>query len=144
AQTLFSYDESGLQSSGVTIQHDSTPFGGTIRGNLTSISNWLNTSNTWITSHTSWYDTAELYQQIDPLGHTTTHTYDAAYAGTYSTKTCNALNQCVSGTYDFNTGLLTSFTDQNASYQASGNTQGDPNHTSNYSYDSMFRLTSAQ
>src|SRR5205823_5127158 len=66
------------------------------------------------------------------------------YAGAYSTATCNALGQCVSGTYDFSTGVLTSFTDSNGSYQAAGNTPGDPVHTSNYNYDYLFRLTSAQ
>src|SRR5205807_7312319 len=85
-----------------------------------------------------------LYRQIDPLGHTTTYSFDPAYAGAYSTQTCNALNQCVSGTYDLNTGVLTSFTDANGSAMASGNTPGDAAHTSNYAYDFMFRLTSAQ
>jgi RHS repeat-associated protein len=51
---------------------------------------------------------------------------------------------CVSGTYDFNTGLLTSLTNENTTTQASGNTPGDSAHTSNYTYDSMFRITSAQ
>jgi RHS repeat-associated protein len=50
----------------------------------------------------------------------------------------------VSGTYDFNTGVLTSLTNENATLQASGNSPGDSAHTSNYSYDYMFRVTSAQ
>src|SRR5262249_45542315 len=104
----------------------------------------LNTSTNPVVSHTNWYDTGEVYQSIDPLGRATTHSYDSYYAGAYSTKTCNPLNQCVSGTYDFNTGLLTSLTDANGSYAASGNTQGDPAHTSNYSYDNMLRMTRAQ
>src|SRR5258708_11575900 len=84
---------------------------------------------------------------IDPLGHTTTHSYDPAYAGAYSTQTCppptNGVTPCVSGTYDFNTGLLTSLTNENATAQASGNTPGDSAHTSNYAYDFMGRITSA-
>src|SRR5205085_5726241 len=93
----------------------------------------------------AWYDSGELHQQTDPLGHTITHSYDAAYWGAYSTRTCNALNQCVSGTYDFNTGVLTSFTDANGSYQASGNTPGDAAHTTLYQYnDALERLTLAQ
>ena len=50
----------------------------------------------------------------------------------------------MSGTYDFNTGVLTSLTNENATGQASGNTPGDAAHTSNYTYDYMFRITSAQ
>src|SRR5437660_3513412 len=132
--------------------HGTPPYG--IRGNQTSVNRylWNLTSGSCaavpaqpaVVSHASWYDTGEVYQQMDPLGHATTHSYDSTYAGAYSTKTCNALNQCVSGTYDFNTGVLTSFTDANGSTMASGNTSGDAAHTSNYAYDYMFRLTSAQ
>jgi RHS repeat-associated protein len=43
-----------------------------------------------------------------------------------------------------NSGFLTSLTNENASTQASGNTPGDSAHTSNYSYDLMFRITSGQ
>ncbi|HEY6349654.1 MAG TPA: hypothetical protein VI636_09615, partial [Candidatus Angelobacter sp.] len=149
AETDYAYDESAyLTSSGVSTQHGSAP--SSVRGNLTTVTRWLAPAGncnprggTAITSHTNWYDTGEVYQQINPLGHTTTHSYDSYYAGAYSTKTCNALSQCVSGTYDYNTGSVSSFTDANGSYQASGNTPGDPNHTSYYSYDYMFRLTSA-
>src|SRR5579872_2854401 len=113
-----------------------------VRGNPTTVSRWLNTGSA-VVSHTNWYDTGEVYKAIDPLGYTTTHSYDLAYNGALSTETCNALSQCVSGTYDPNTGLLTSFTDANGAYQASGATPGDPAHTSTYSYDLMGRLTSA-
>src|SRR5579864_5292280 len=145
AETDYVYDESAyLTASNISTQHGSAP--NPVRGNLTTASRWLNTSTSPVVSHTNWYDTGEVYQAIDPLGHTTTHSYESYYAGAYSTKTCNALSQCVSGTYDLSTGMLTSFTDANAgtSGQASGNTPGNAAHTSNYSYDYMFRLTSAQ
>ncbi len=143
AETDYTYDESAyLTPSNITTQHGAAP--NAVRGNLTTVSKWLNTSSSPVVSHTNWYDTGEVYQTIDPLGNTTTHSYDPAYVGGYSTRTCNALSQCVSGTYDFNTGLLTSFTDANGSYAASGNTPGDPAHTSNYSYDLMSRLTTVQ
>src|SRR5205823_1181669 len=154
AKTTFGYDESGyLQTYTGTVpagSHVAPPYA--VRGNQTSVNRYLWNLTTGscaavpaqpsVVSHTSWYDTGEVYQQMDPLGHTTTHSYDSTYAGAYSTKTCNALNQCVSGTYDFNTGVLTSFTDANGSTMASGNTPGDAAHTSNYGYDFMFRLTS--
>src|SRR5215468_7880223 len=143
AETDYTYDESQyLTAANITTQHGSAP--GPVRGNLTTVSRWLNTSTNPVVSHTNWYDTGEVYKSIDALGNTTTHSYDSYYAGAYSTKTCNALSQCVSGTYDFNSGLLTSFTDANGSYAASGNTPGDPAHTSNYTYDSMQRMTRAQ
>src|SRR5579864_3611914 len=130
AETDYTYDESVyLASSGITTQHGAAP--ASLRGNLTTVSRWLNTSTSPVVSHTNWYDTGEAYQAIDPLGHTTTHSYSSAFAGAYPTQSCNPLNQCVGGNYDFTTGLLTSFTDANG-------------NTSNYSYDLMARLTSAQ
>jgi len=150
AETDYFYDEPGYlttPSPAITTQHTTTPW--TVRGNLTTVTHKLSAtpcaaSATWtsISSHTNWYDTGEAQSTTDPLGHTTTHFYDSAYAGAYSTKTCNALSQCVSGTYDFNTGLLTSLTDANATQQASGNTPGDAAHTSNFNYDTRWRMTS--
>jgi RHS repeat-associated protein len=106
-----------------------------VRGLQTTVSHWLNTTNSLIVSHTNWYDTGEAHQAIDPLGHTTTHSYDPAYAGAYSTQTCSpstaGITHCASGTYDFQTGALGSLTDENG-------------QTSNYTYDSMGRLTLAQ
>ena len=143
AETDYTYDEPAyLTAANISTQHFAPP--GPVRGNLTTVSHWLNTSNSWITSHTNWYDTGEAYQSIDPLGHITTHSYDPAYVGAYSTQTCNTLNHCVSGTYDFTTGVLTSLTNENATSQASGNTPGDSAHTSTYVYDFLWRITSAQ
>ncbi|MBZ5532066.1 MAG: hypothetical protein LAO20_11595 [Acidobacteriia bacterium] len=134
AETDPFYDEAAyLTASGITTQHVAPP--AAVRGNLTTLSHWLNTANSFVSSHTNWYDTGEPYQNIDPLGHTTTLTYDSAYVGAYVTQTCSpqtgTVTHCVIGTYDFNTGLLTSFTDQNG-------------QTSNYGYDLMSRMTSAQ
>ena len=149
AETDYSYDEPGYftaSSPAVTTQHVAAPW--SVRGNLTTTSHWLSTGSTWINSHTNWYDTGESYQQIDPLGHATTYSYDSAYASAYVTKTCSpqtgSVTHCVSGTYDFNMGVLTSLTNENATTQASGNMQGDGAHTNNFAYDSMFRITSAQ
>jgi len=149
AETDYVYDESAyLTAANIATQHGAAP--SPVRGNLTTSSHWLNTSNSFISSHTNWYDTGEAYQSIDPLGHTTMHSYDPAYAGAYATQTCSppttggTITHCVSGTYDFNTGLLASFTNENATTQASGTTPGDSAHTSNYTYDALGRLTLAQ
>lgn len=133
AQTTYGYDEYttqglSLQPSGVTTQHN-IPSGP--RGNLTSVSRWLNTAPTPVVGTMAWYDTGEVYKRTDPLGHGSTTTYDAT--GAYPGTVCNALNQCSYSGYDFNTGLLTIATDAN------GTQLGDPLHTTTYSYDSMLR-----
>jgi RHS repeat-associated protein len=154
AETDYTYDESNyLTSYSGTLPsgtHGTPP--NTVRGNPTSITEELfaagscpTTAQSGPTTHKNWYDTGEVYQAIDAKGNATTHSYHSAYAGAYSTETCNALGQCVSGTYDFNTGLLTTVTDANGSYQASGTTSGDPAHTTTLQYsDPMWRLTQAQ
>jgi RHS repeat-associated protein len=146
AQTLFTYDGSSLVASGITTQRDANPPTGTTRGNLTSVSRWLNKtiSGTTITPTSSnivssnvYYDTGTVYQSTDPLGHTTTFSYSPSFAGAYVTQTQfpdttspNLAHHIISGNYDFNTGLLTSFTDENG-------------NTSSYGYDNMFRITTA-
>ncbi len=152
AETDYTHDEAAyLTGASISTQHVAPPQG--FRGNASTVTHWLsnnvlngsscNAAASWSTfaSHTNWFDTGEAYQDIDPLTHTTTYAYDPAYAGAYRTKTTNALGHITSGTYDFNTGLLTSFTDANATQQAVGNTPGDPNHTTFYFYDIMERLT---
>lgn len=112
-----------------------------VRGNLTSVGRKL--SNTAcsitaatpsVTSTTKWYDTGEVQQSTDPMGHTTTHSYDSLYYGAYPTQTCapqtGAVTHCVKGTYDAGTGLITSFTDAN-------------NQTSTFGYDNEGRMKSA-
>jgi hypothetical protein len=128
AQSTFAYDQVAVASSGVTQSLVAPPAGGNVRGNLTTSSHWLNTSNTFLNSSAIYYDTGERASSTDPLNHTTNYTYSNTYAGAYVTGTCNALSQCVSGAYDFNTGLLTSFTDLNS-------------NTFTYTYDNMLRLT---
>ncbi len=136
AETDYSYDEASyLQSYAGTIPsgtHGAPP--ASVRGNQTTVSQWLSTSNSFVPSHRTWYDTGELYQSIDPLGHTTSFSYDSVF-GAYVTQTCSpstgTVSHCVSGTYDTPTGLLTSFTDQNS-------------QTTNYDYEAAtYRIRSA-
>src|SRR6185437_13435161 len=140
SETDYTYDEAAYIRS-----YENSPEGGSlpqgthiaapnsVRGLQTTVGHWLNTTNSFVSSHTYWYDTGEPYQSIDPLGHTTTHIYSPTYAGAYSTQTCNAKSQCVNGAYDFQTGLLTSFTDANGA-------AGDAAHTTTYGYDQLGRL----
>jgi RHS repeat-associated protein len=148
AEADYTYDEPSYLTTptpAITTQHVAPPYG--VRGNLSTASRWLNPGNSFVSSHTKWYDTGEPYQKLDPLGHTTTYSYDPFYIGAYVTQTCspttNGISHCVSGTYDFNSGFITTLTNESAATQASGNTPGDAAHTSNYAYDNMWRLTSA-
>jgi RHS repeat-associated protein len=134
SSTTYGYDELSLTSSGVSTQHDSSPFTGSARGNHTSVARWLNTTGGQVTSNNQWFDTGELSQTTDAGDssgnrHTTTYAYDST--GTYPTQICNALGQCMGRGYDASTGLVTSRKDANG-------------NTSTYSYDSVLRLTQIQ
>lgn len=134
AETDYAYDDPNRLSAPnppISTQHGGPP--GAVRGNLTSTTQWLNNGTSPIT-YANWYDTGERYQNIDANTHATTYSYDPAYAGAYVTQTCfpqtGSVTHCISGSYDSNSGLLTSYTDQNS-------------QITNYSYDNMFRLTKA-
>jgi RHS repeat-associated protein len=133
SQTTYGYDETSPFTSGISTNHLSLP-SGTLRGNRTSECKWLNTTGGTFCTHTTYYDTGMPYQVTDPRGNVTTYSYSSTYAGAYVTQTTlpqtGSVQHIVSGTYDFDTGKLTSFTDQN-------------NLVSNYQYDSLWRRTTA-
>jgi YD repeat-containing protein len=112
-----------------------TPGNHPYRGNVTSIKQWLDSTGTDLTSTSTYFDTGMVQQTSDPLSHASTYQYSSTYHGAYRTQTCRpqtgTYTHCVSGTYDFNTGLLSSFTDEN-------------NQISDYTYDTMQRLTNAK
>jgi RHS repeat-associated protein len=150
AETDYTYDDPGrlFTYTGTMTQHLAAP--SSVRGNLTSTTRKL--SGTPCQANASWtslppsylnvYDTGMLYQSIDPLNHTTTYSYlpvspctVSTYYGAFVTQTTypstsspNPASHVISGCYDFNTGSLTSFTDQNS-------------QTTNYTYDLMLRPT---
>ncbi len=142
AQTTYGHDEYGVgqpANSGITTGLVSPPAGGNIRGNITTVSHWLNTpTNSFISSTGTYFDTGMKASSTDPKGHTTTYTY--GFVGAYMTQTnmpdtqmpdsgASIVHHVISGNYDFNTGLLTSFTDENGQIYT-------------YTYDSaMLRLT---
>ena len=135
SQDTYGYDESSLYSSGVTVQRDSGAGSRTVRGNLTTHARWVNTTSSSITERNTYYDTGEKYQHIDFNNNpATTYYYDNAYAGAFLTKTqmptTGSIVHTVSALYDFNTGLMTSYTDQN-------------NNPTTYTYDPLLRITNA-
>ena len=134
SETDYGYDQHALVATSGLPGHTSPPNG--VQGNLSTITRWV--SQTPCVANASWrqinsqsyeYDTGMVQQTVDPLNHPTSYSYDGG-TGTFVVQTTNALNQHVSGGYDTNAGLLTSFTDLN-------------NQTSMYSYDNMFRLHNA-
>ena len=131
SQTTYGYDETSPVSSGISTNHLSLP-SGTLRGNRTSECRWLNTTGGTLCTHITYYDTGMPYQVTDPLGNVTTYSYSSTYAGAYVTQTTmpqtGSVQHTVSSAYDFDTGKLTSFTDQN-------------NQTSSYQYDPLWRMT---
>lgn len=128
SETDYSYDAGGCStaSSGVTTQHVAPPDAAC--GNLTTLTKVLAGGTNPVTK-TSWYDTGEPASTTDPRSNSTTFSYGQC-AGSVRTQTTDALNHFVTGGYDCNTGLLSSFTDEN-------------NQPTTYTYDNMGRLTSA-
>jgi RHS repeat-associated protein len=144
AKTSSGYDETfnsiTLQPSGVTTSFVAAP--ATVRGNRTSSSSWLVSScveQSAITSHVIPYDTGMAYKTYDSLGRFTQFTYASAFAGAYLTQTnmpdtqmpesgAPIVHHIITGLYDLNTGLLTTFTDENG-------------QSFTYKYDDMLRMT---
>ena len=149
ALTSYAYDAGSRSSSGVTTQRDTAPINAPYFGNPTSVSRWENgsttqttncpysVSNANIVSNTVFYDTGMPLTSNDACGHITTYSYSSTFSGAYVTQTQypdtnspNLAHHIISGNYDLNTGLLTSFTDQNS-------------NVTTYAYDSMQRFTTA-
>lgn len=136
AKTTYTYDDFAVQASSVTSQHDNTK-ANSPRGNHTGTCNWLSTTGGNVCTSTVYYDTGMPYSSTDPNGNTTSFTYSSTDNGAYMTQTKfpdttspTLSHHIISGTYDFNTGELNNFTDQN----------GNP---TSYAYDLLGRITSA-
>lgn len=127
AQTTYGYDEYGVQTTS-TPQHGAAP--NSVRGNETSVKRWLNTTGGTLNTTTTYFDTGMPYQVTDPKGNITTYAYSSTFDGAYLTQTTmpltGSVQHIVSAGYDFNTGRMTSFTDQN-------------NQPFSYQYDSLWR-----
>jgi RHS repeat-associated protein len=150
AQTSYTYDNytnnalastagcqttSGSQPLPAAPQHDYKNYCTTnvIRGNLTQVSRWLNSTGTSITTTTNRFDdTGNIVKTADALSHATQFTYSPAFGLAYPTQIQNALGHITTKNYDFNTGLLLSDKDPNGQVTGLSTT---------YTYDNMGRLT---
>jgi len=131
AQSTYGYDESGVLFAGiVTPSLLPAPAGGNIRGNQTTASRWLDTTNTFVSGTATYFDTGMKASSTAPKAYagdttnrTVTYTYDQIkFMGAYLTQTIMpdtvagggaVVHHSVSGDYDYSTGLLTTFTDEN-------------------------------
>jgi RHS repeat-associated protein len=118
AQTNYTYDGAGLQSSSVAgTGHDNTRYGTSFaaRGNATTKSQWLNTGGSLPWNYT--YDDAGQQRSVqDPNGNSTTYSYvdDDAYLAGITYPSTNGHAHTLSFTYNSADGQLASSTDQNS------------------------------
>jgi RHS repeat-associated protein len=123
AYTYSGYDESQLQTSGISEQK--VPGEG-FPGNQTSVHSWLNgnatatsscpvsVSNGYLVSNNAYYDTGMLQKKTDPCSQPTTYQYSSSYFGALPTSITNALGQTTTITYDLNTAHVASTQDPNS------------------------------
>jgi RHS repeat-associated protein len=117
AQTIYGYDESNGSPQGIF-------------GNQTSVTRWLN-GGTSPKSQTVFNAQGMPIKKIEPMGNTTQITYDGtgAFPSQIQYPATSGIAHNEGFTYDANTGLLNSHTDQNS-------------QLTSYGYDSMLRQTS--
>jgi RHS repeat-associated protein len=153
AQTQNSYDGSSVTSTGTcqapsVVNHDYCNYGSgnLLRGNLTQVSRWVNTSSTWANTNNTYDDLGNMLSTSDPLNHTTTFDYTDNWGGTgcvtagstraFPTTVTNAKSQRVKTSYFPCTSMVQSKRDENDIVA------GRPGTT--YTYDLMNRPLSIQ
>jgi RHS repeat-associated protein len=122
AQSSIAYDETSLQQIGSATNwiDPQTSY----RGNLTTTSSWLNTTNTYLSSHLSYDQFGNVRTTTDAKGNQSQTDYSSTYSYAYATTTTSAVpdptgqygstTALVTGSaFDINTGLLISSTDAN-------------------------------
>jgi RHS repeat-associated protein len=145
SQTKYYYDEGTLTSTSNVVQHDYTNYSAsfTLRGNLTRVSRWLNTTGTWLDTVYTYDDLGNRKTSKDPNGHFTYYDYTDRFYGS----SCNTTGQ---PTY----ALRTSVTDakgyrvQNAYFQCTSQLQNQKDENdlqyghsgTSYTYDLVNRL----
>ena len=98
----------GISNTGAVLAR--TSFGYNSAGDVTSTSKWLDTSNSTITTSTTYDAYGNAASTTDALGHVTTFTFDPTYH-VFQLQTCNPLSQCAKQSWDTTLGVLTSATD---------------------------------
>ncbi|HEV8429596.1 MAG TPA: RHS repeat-associated core domain-containing protein [Pyrinomonadaceae bacterium] len=123
SQTTYSYDEASYP----LINVGSPPYTGwtdpetSVRGNLTTTAFWLNTSGTFLQTHTQYDQFGNLRNSWDARQNLTQANYSSAYAFAYPTQTTSAdpdgagpsVALVATTEYDFTTGRTTATIDAN-------------------------------
>ena len=149
AKTLYYYDQGSLSSTSASpaVSHDYTNFSAAnlIRGNLTQVSRWDNSTNSWLNTTYIYDDLGNRRSMTDPGGHTTTYDYTDQFSGA----SCNTTG---SPTYAFPTTVtdINGFQTKSSYYQCTGQLQShrDQNDLDNsragttHTYDLMNRPVS--
>jgi RHS repeat-associated protein len=127
AQTIFGYDEGTLTATSNLPQHAAITGA---RGNLTSVHRWLNTTTGSTVNTSSTFDDAGRFlTTTDADNNTSSYGYacNDAYLSNV-TRPATATNHVSSATYDCNTGLMLSATDENGK-------------VTSFAYDAIMRPT---
>src|SRR5258708_5323759 len=138
ALTSFGYDETAVVATSGVPQHIARSCS---RGNPTSLSRWLDTTNSNLASTFTYDDTGNPLTGTDPGGHQTQFSYTDNFSDginrnslAYRTQVTlpdtnapNLANHVMKSLYDANTGQTVTFWDQN-------------NNQTSFTYDSMLRL----
>ncbi len=119
AQSAIAYDETALQTIGTTTGWIDPQT--TYRGNPTTTSSWLNTTNTWLATHATYDQFGNVRTATDAKGNQSLIDYSSTYSYAYPTQATTAdpdgagpLTALTSTTeYDASTGLPTATVDAN-------------------------------
>lgn len=137
AKQTFGYDETSVTATSGVPQHIAITGS---RGNLTSVSNWVDTTGTNLTTTLAYEDTGNMVTSTDPGGHATQFSYVDNFTDTVNrnshayvtqvtlpdTNSPALAHHTVKSQYDANTGRMMSAWDQN-------------NAQTTLAYDSMLR-----
>jgi RHS repeat-associated protein len=139
AQTNYNYDQTSLAAT-TAPQHASMS---AYRGNQTTISRFLNTNSSYLSTTLAYDDAGNVVASTDPKQNTTSYSYTDNWSGSgcvaattfaYLTKTTDALSHALKETYFPCTGLLQASQDQNDLNAGRAGTT--------YTYDVLGRVTS--
>lgn len=83
ARTTYGYDETSLQSSGISTQRDTSVSTPGTRGNQTSVQRKSDSNGGTVKETVVYFDTGMPYQSTDPRENTTTFAYSTAYQGAF-------------------------------------------------------------
>jgi RHS repeat-associated protein len=124
AQTTNNYDETAPTATSGLPQHVAVSGS---RGNLTSVSQWVNTTNTNLTSHMTYYDTGAVNAATAANGAVTTYNYPdtaSTCADAFPKSISEPMSMSRSFTWNCTGGVLTSVTDEDS--QTTATTYNDP------------------